>query len=115
MLKNGAVYSMEEKEYNVIVPHRVKSDIHQIKAYKERFGTYESNINKLMAEIYEAIASLETSPNIGVDLSARVGFKTHFRYMVIREYLMFYYIDGMNVKVVRILSAKSNWRRTLFR
>lgn len=112
MLLNGVVYSME---YNVIVPRQVKNDIQQIRFYKEKFNTYGSNVQKLMKEIYSSIELLETSPKIGNDLSSRIGFSTHFRYMVIeKEYLMFYFIDGKDVNVVRILSGKSNWQRTLF-
>ena len=69
--------------YNVIVPKQVKNDIQQIKYYKEKFGAYESNVKKLMKEIYSSIESLETSPKIGSDLSSRIGFSTHFIYMVI--------------------------------
>jgi len=102
-------------EYNVIVPKQVKIDIQQIKLYKEKFGAYQSNIQELMEEIYSNIELLETNPRIGSDLSSRIGFSTHFRYMVIaKKHLMFYFINGNDVNVVRILPAKSDWQRTLF-
>lgn len=102
-------------KYNVIVPKKVKNDIKQIKVYKEKFGTYESNIEKLMSDIYSSIRMLSINPKIGAELSGRIGISTHFRYLVInKEYLLFYFVDGQDVTVVRILSGKSNWKRTLF-
>jgi len=105
-----------ETEYNLIIPKQIEMDIKQIRFYKEKFGSYEGTIHKLMKKFDTAVESLATSPMAGIDLSSRLGFATNFRYKVVeKKYLIFYTIDGKDVNVVRILPAKSNWQRTLFK
>jgi len=106
-----------ETEYNLIISKQIEMDIKQIRFYKEKFGSYEGTISKLMKKFdTAAVESLATSPMAGTDLSSRLGFATNFRYKVVeKKYLIFYTIDGKNVNVVRILPVKSNWQRVLFK
>lgn len=103
------------KKLNLIVPTVVHEDINEIIFYKKSLGSYKSNIDKLVQEIYKMFDHLVESPKIGRDLSSRVDVSTTLRYLVVQDYLIFYEIDGRNLLVIRILSAKSNWKRTLFR
>lgn len=54
------------------------------------------------------IDHLVESPKIGQSLSSRVDVSTTLRYLVVQDHLIFYEIDGRDLFIVRILSAKSN-------
>ena len=99
---------------NLIVPTIVHEDISEIIFYKESLGTYKNNIEKLVQEIFKMFDRLTLSPKIGQDLSSRVDVPTTIRYLAVEDYLIFYEIDGFSISIVRILSGKSNWQRTLF-
>ena len=100
------------KKYNLIISDDADFDIDEIVERKKSFGTYQSNIEKFLKEVESSYVRLETSPASGSNLSARVDFETNKKCFVIQDYLMIYEIvDSENVKVSRILPAKSNWHR----
>ncbi|MGC3394335.1 type II toxin-antitoxin system RelE/ParE family toxin, partial [Enterococcus faecalis] len=59
------------------------------------------------------IRSLEKSPKIGAYLSARVTVETSAKYAVIHDYFLFYEIEKDTAKVLRLLTAKSNWMNAI--
>ena len=103
------------KKYDLIISKQVDEDIAQIVKRKKEFGTYQSNINEFLEEIDSCYERLETSPYTGSNLSARVRRKTDKKYFVIEDYLMIYRVSEDTVNVMRVLSAKSNWQRMLFK
>ena len=102
------------EKLNLVVPTIVKEDINEIIFYKESLGTYTSNIDNFVQEIFKMFDQLTLSPKIGQDLSSRVDVPTTIRYLSVQDYLLFYEIDGLDLSIVRILSGKSNWQRILF-
>ena len=102
-------------DFTVNVPKIFRDDVDAAVERKREYNAYESNITKFKKEISERIALLKTSPKIGSNLSARVDRETTIKYFVVGDYLLFYEIEAdKNVNVYRLLSAKSNWEKTLF-
>ena len=100
---------------NVIVPEQVLRDMREAIFYKKELGTYQENLKKFQTELTEFMEVLKTSPNIGSNLSVRIGIETNVKYRVIEDYILFYEILGSEVYVLRVLPAKSNWMNTILK
>ncbi|EOA3781874.1 type II toxin-antitoxin system RelE/ParE family toxin [Enterococcus cecorum] len=95
--------------YKVITSSEAVRDIEEAIFYKRELGVYPENILKFKQEVVGVIRSLEKSPKVGSNLSARVTVETSAKYAVIHDYILFYEIEKDTVKVLRLLPAKSNW------
>lgn len=102
-------------EYTVIVAEQVYRDTQEAIFYKESLGTYETNVTELAKEVATFIKKMETSPKIGSNLALRIGIDTNVKYNVIEDYIIFYEIVGLEVYVLRLLPAKSNWMNTILK
>ncbi|WP_339014774.1 type II toxin-antitoxin system RelE/ParE family toxin (plasmid) [Lactococcus garvieae] len=102
-------------EYTVIVAEQVYRDTQEAIFYKESLGTYETNVSEFAKEVATFIKKMETSPKIGSNLALRIGIDTNVKYNVIEDYIIFYEIVGLEVYVLRLLPAKSNWMNTILK
>ena len=64
--------------------------------------------------IQDAIDKLENAPHIGSPLSARYENVGDYRYLVCKNYLVFYREQGNNVYIDRILYGKRDYLKILF-
>lgn len=101
--------------YKVITSSEAVRDIEEAVFYKTELGTYPENILKFKQDVVGFIRSLEKSPKIGANLSARVTVETSAKYAVIHDYILFYEIEKDTVKVLRLLPAKSNWMNAILK
>jgi len=98
------------KEYKLIIADDVDFDIEEAIERKEEYGAYQSTIDELLEEINSCYKRLETSPNSGSNLSARVSRPTKIKYFLVQDYVMLYEITGEDeVTAYRFLSTKRDW------
>ncbi|MFK4899219.1 type II toxin-antitoxin system RelE/ParE family toxin [Lactococcus petauri] len=102
-------------EYTVIVAEQVYRDTQEAIFYKESLGTYDTNVTEFAKEVATFIKNMETLPRIGSSLALRIGIDTNVKYNVIEDYIIFYEIIGLEVYILRLLPAKSNWMNTILK
>lgn len=102
-------------KYSVTIAEQVYRDTQEAIFYKESLGSYESNVSKFAREVTTFIKKLESSPKIGSNLSPRISIETNVKYSVIEDYILFYEVVGLEVYVLRLLPAKSNWINTILK
>jgi len=69
---------------------------------------------RMVAYISKRIRSLEQFPEMGASLSLIVGIDTNFRFLVCKNYLVFYYIEGNDVFISRVLYGGRDYIAVLF-
>ncbi len=71
---------------------------------------------KLLDAIDATVSKLADSPRIGTAVSADdLGpVQTGYRYLVVAPYLIFYRIEGDEVRIGRVLHSKQDWLHMLF-
>ena len=80
----------------------VAIDLKNIKEYitQDSQAVAEEVINKL----YIQIENIQQFPNIGLDLSKRVRFRTNYKYVIWENYIIFYKIQGEYVEIYRVVN-----------
>lgn len=64
--------------------------------------------------VMDAIEKLKDFSEIGVPLSSVTEIESDYRFLVCKNYLIFYYVNGEEVRVVRILYGGRDYLRILF-
>ena len=57
-----------------------------------------------MQGIYKQFENIQQFPYIGADLSKRVSFKTDYKYVVWKDYVVLYKVRKDTVEVYRVVS-----------
>ena len=94
---------------------QVYRDIQEAIFYKKNLGTYENNLSNFSKKVAMCIKKMEVSPKIGSKLSLRIPLDTQVKYQIIDDYILFYEIVDLQVFVLRLLPAKSNWMRSILK
>ena len=91
------------------------SDLQSIKQYIKstlRNPTAAARITKM---ILDNCASLKSFPESGSSISALTGYETDIRMLICENYIALYRVDDDMVSVARIIHAKQDYMRILFR
>ncbi len=88
------------------------SDVQEIKAHIA--GDNPGAASKMGNAIYSKIEKLADFPEMGASISAKIGIKTNYRFLVCGVYLIFYKIEGEFVSVYRVLSGERDYLSILF-
>ena len=91
------------------------SDLQSIKQYIKSTLRNPTAATRIAKMILDSCASLKSFPESGSSISALTGYETDLRMLVCENYLAFYRIDGDIVSVARIIHAKQDYMRILFR
>ena len=59
---------------------------------------------KVIKEIYAGFENIQAFPYIGADLSKRVSFKTDYKYIAYKDYIILYKIRNEYVEIYRVLN-----------
>lgn len=80
----------------------VAIDLKNIKEYiaQDSQVVAEEVINKL----YIQIENIQHFPNIGLELSKRVHFRTNYKYVIWENYIIFYKIQSEYVEIYRVVN-----------
>ena len=55
-------------------------------------------------EIYGKFENIQLFPNIGADLSQRVSFRTDYKYVVWKDYVIIYKVGRIFVEIYRVVN-----------
>ena len=80
----------------------VAKDLKSIKDY-----IAEDNADKVLEtiqEIYSQFENIQQFPYIGVDLFKRVSFKTDYKYVVWKDYVVLYKVGKEVVEIYRVVN-----------
>lgn len=102
---------MDKKTYTVIFYSSANKDLANIKFYWEK--TLEKSADDFMAEIYYKAKTLEDFPLSHHQPSDKILQKKGFRILPVRNYYIFYKVEGTQVQIHRILYSKMDFTKLL--
>ena len=62
------------------------------------------NATKILNELYEKFEDLQHFPYIGADLSKRVKFRTEYKYLPWKEYVIIYKVGKEYIEIYRVIN-----------
>ena len=80
----------------------VVTDLKEIRDYIAEDNPYHAA--RIIEEIYEKFENIQLFPNIGADLSKRVGLQTDYKYAVWNDYVITYKIGEEFVEIYRVVN-----------
>ena len=80
----------------------VAVDLKSIKEYIAEDST--DMATKTVQEIYSMFENIQNFPYMGADLSKRVSFKTDYKYIVHRNYVVLYKLGIEYVEIYRVVN-----------
>ena len=90
------------------------SDLSDIESIYRDFLFLPESGKKIISEIMNVCDSIGQFPEMGIDLESKFGYGTPYRYVVYRNYLLFYEIDHNDVMMLRLLDGRTDYMRVLF-
>jgi len=100
--------------YNLHYSPESRNDLTQI---KEHISVELGNLTaatRMITHIVKRISGLKQFPEIGASLSSIVDIDTNYRYLVCKNYLVFYRIEGNDVYIIRVLYGGRDYAAILF-
>lgn len=64
----------------------------------------EEYASKTTEEIYSKFENIQMFPGLGADLSKRVSFRTDYKYIIWRDYIIIYKIGKEYVEIYRVIN-----------
>ena len=98
----------------VIVSRLARNDLVNIRDYIQNELSNPDAALRIMAQLKQAMQSLQTIPERGKPLDAILAVHTQYRFLVCESYRIFYLYDAQQVEVVRVLHALQDYMRALF-
>jgi len=98
----------------VVPSPEAKRDLHAIRDYiRDELSNPVAARNTVRA-LKETILSLQDMPERGISLDKHLSIHTDYRFVICKNYNVFYLYDGDTVEVVRILHSLQDYMRALF-
>ena len=98
----------------VIVSRLARNDLVHIRDYIQNELSNPDAALRIMAQLKQAMESLQTMPERGKPLDAILAIHTQYRFLVCESYRIFYLYDAQQVEVVRVLHTLQDYMRALF-
>ena len=98
----------------VIVSRLARNDLFHIRDYIQNELSNPDAALRIMAQLKQAMESLQTMPERGKPLDAILAVHTQYRFLVCESYRIFYLYDAQQVEVVRVLHTLQDYMRALF-
>ena len=98
----------------VIVSRLARNDLVNIRDYIQNELSNPDAALRIMAQLKQAMESLQTMPERGKPLDAILAVHTQYRFLVCESYRIFYLYDAQQVEVVRVLHTLQDYMRALF-
>lgn len=89
-------------------------DLKEIREYIAKDLCNEQAAQNTINKIMKGIRSLETFPQKGSPLSAKVNIPTDYRTLIAGNYITFYRVSGNEIYILRVLYGGRNYLRLLF-
>lgn len=98
----------------VIVSRLARNDLVHIRDYIQNELSNPDAALRIMAQLKQAMESLQTMPERGKPLDAILAVHTQYRFLVCESYRIFYLYGAQQVEVVRVLHTLQDYMRALF-
>ncbi len=89
------------------------NDLAVIKQYIRKDLESPIEAGKIISGILASCSLLKNQPGLGMELSKRIGRETDYRYLISRNYIVFYRIENNSISVYRIIDARTDYIRTI--
>ena len=99
---------------HVTLSRQAGRDLHAIRDYIQDELLHPDAAMNIIRALREHIESLAHMPERGVPLDTVLSIHTGFRFLVCKNYRIFYLTDGATVEVVRVLHSLQDYMRALF-
>lgn len=103
------------KTYQVLLTDTAKGDLRDITLYVLEQSKEKDVALKFVGELREQCAALSSFPDRGAYPKDSVLKSAGYRYLVHKEYLIFYRVLGESVYIEGIFNAKKDYTRVLKR
>ncbi|WP_243292959.1 type II toxin-antitoxin system RelE/ParE family toxin [Bacillus sp. FJAT-47783] len=90
-----------------------KQDLHDIKEYITKELDNPIAAVDVITNIIACYEKLKEFPMLGIELSSKIDVSTDYRYLVCRNYLVFYKNDDVYVSIYRILYSRRDYVKIL--
>ncbi len=90
-------------------------DLFKIKEYITKELDNPIAANKVVLNIIESYEKLKEFPLLGGELLSKVNVPTDYRYLISGNYIVFYKVDEVYVSIYRILNARRDYIKILFK
>ena len=98
----------------VILSREARKDLQAIRVYiRDDLQNPDAAASTIQA-LREHIQSLEHMPERGIPLDIVLPIHTDFRFLICKNYRIFYLTDGTVAEVVRVLHSLQDYMRALF-
>ena len=87
---------------NLRINPLVATDLKEIRNYIAEDN--EAHAAKTIHEIYSKFENIQMFPGIGADLSKRVSFRTDYKYVVWKDYVIIYKAGKEFVEIYRVIN-----------
>lgn len=91
------------------------ADLQEISAYIQTELHNSKAASRISKSVLDACADLKLYPEMGVSIEAVTGFSTNLRMLAFDNYITLYRMDEDVISVARIIHAKQDYIRILFR
>ncbi|WP_407720598.1 type II toxin-antitoxin system RelE/ParE family toxin [Ruminococcus sp. JE7B6] len=92
---------------------RARQDLNEIKNYVKNELANSQAAARIVERILKGCSNLKSNPNLGLDLSSRIGQKTDLRYLVLSNYIAIYRVENTMVSIIRIMDGRTDYLRYL--
>ena len=99
---------------SIIVSREARKDLVQIRQYISEELCNPDAAVRIMGLLKKSIASLSDFPGRGRPLDALIPVHTDYRYLVCKNYCVFYLSNDSDVVIIRILHQRQDCLRALF-
>ncbi len=90
-------------------------DLKGIKSYiSDELANPEAAV-RIIREIVETYEKLRDFPEMGPSLDTSIDIPTDYRYVDAKDHYIFYKVEGEYVSIYRVLNARMDFLRVLFR
>jgi len=100
--------------YNLHYSIESKNDLTQIKEHISVEFDNPTAATRLVSYITKRIRGLKKFPEMGALLSSIVDIDSDYRFLVCKNYLVFYRIDRNNIYIIRVLYGGRDYISILF-
>lgn len=99
--------------YTVYLTETAKEDLREIAMWIAQHSKDVEIARKFVAELRDECKKLASFPDRGAYPRDRVLRSTGYRYIVYKDYVIFYLIEGSAVKIMAIFNGKKDYLRVM--
>jgi len=92
-----------------------RNDLLNIGYYIVQSGGYPESAKDTVLLIRKDVKRLKSHPDLGIDVSNRMAFKTDYRMLISGKYNVFYRRLHNTIYVIRVIKGSQDWIRILFK